>query len=211
MRAPSPALVVSVIALFIALGGTTYAATSLPANSVGTAQLKNGAVTTVKISKSTVSGLAADAAGSVLTFDGPATANPSPTTLGTVLGDTWSAECALSEGHADILVFLKTSDGSWTWDGSAETSASSASAFRVVAPGPAGHYSTARELGTYPAGAAPSDFELQEEGLQLAPAAGYLALHLTALDTTAPSQSCHMSVDAIPQKVVAKKTLRRRR
>jgi hypothetical protein len=47
---PSPALVVSLIALFVALGGTSYAAiTSLPANSVGTKQLKNGAVTGTKL------------------------------------------------------------------------------------------------------------------------------------------------------------------
>ena len=47
---PSPALVISLIALFVALGGTSYAAiTSLPANSVGTKQLKNGAVTAAKI------------------------------------------------------------------------------------------------------------------------------------------------------------------
>jgi hypothetical protein len=37
------------IALFVALGGTTYAATSLPANSVGTPQIKNKAVTAAKI------------------------------------------------------------------------------------------------------------------------------------------------------------------
>jgi hypothetical protein len=42
-------LVISLIALFVALGGTTYAATSLPANSVGTPQIKNKAVTAAKI------------------------------------------------------------------------------------------------------------------------------------------------------------------
>ena len=39
---PSPALVVATIALIVALGGTSYAA--LSNNSVGTNQLKNGAV-----------------------------------------------------------------------------------------------------------------------------------------------------------------------
>ena len=47
---PSPAFVVSLIALFVALGGTSYAAiTALPARSVGTTQLKNNAVTGPKI------------------------------------------------------------------------------------------------------------------------------------------------------------------
>jgi hypothetical protein len=47
---PSPALVISLIALFVALGGTSYAAiTALPKNSVGTAQIKNGAVTAAKL------------------------------------------------------------------------------------------------------------------------------------------------------------------
>ena len=32
---------IALLALFIALGGTTYAATSLPKNSVGTKQLRN--------------------------------------------------------------------------------------------------------------------------------------------------------------------------
>jgi hypothetical protein len=50
---PSPALLVALIALFVALGGTSYAAiTSIPANSVGTKQLKDGAVTAAKISSS---------------------------------------------------------------------------------------------------------------------------------------------------------------
>jgi len=56
---PSPAMVVALIALFVALGGTTYAATSLPRQSVGTAQLKNGAVTGTKINKRTLRALKA--------------------------------------------------------------------------------------------------------------------------------------------------------
>ncbi len=47
---PSPALVISLVALFVALGGTSYAAiNALPKNSVGTKQLKNGAVTAAKL------------------------------------------------------------------------------------------------------------------------------------------------------------------
>jgi len=50
-RRPSAALVVATVALFVALGGTGYAVTSLPKNSVGTSQLKNGAVTNKKVAK----------------------------------------------------------------------------------------------------------------------------------------------------------------
>jgi hypothetical protein len=43
-------------ALFIALGGTSYAAVNLPAGSVGTRQLRNGAVTPSKLSAKNFSG-----------------------------------------------------------------------------------------------------------------------------------------------------------
>jgi hypothetical protein len=46
MQKPTPATVIALAALFVSLGGTTYAATNLPANSVGSKQLKTGAVTT---------------------------------------------------------------------------------------------------------------------------------------------------------------------
>jgi hypothetical protein len=47
---PSPAMVVALIALFVAMAGGAYAATQLPKNSVGSAQLKNSAVTPAKLS-----------------------------------------------------------------------------------------------------------------------------------------------------------------
>ena len=51
---PSPAMVVSCLALVVALGGTGYAAITLPANSVGAKQLKKGAVQTAKIKNGAV-------------------------------------------------------------------------------------------------------------------------------------------------------------
>jgi hypothetical protein len=48
-RRPSASLVVSVIALFVALGGVGWAAVQLPAGSVGTAQLQDASVTNWKI------------------------------------------------------------------------------------------------------------------------------------------------------------------
>jgi hypothetical protein len=46
---PSPATVIASIALLVALAGTGYAATSLPANSVGNKQLQSNAVTSSKV------------------------------------------------------------------------------------------------------------------------------------------------------------------
>jgi hypothetical protein len=50
VRRPSPALVISCLALTVALGGTSYATVlAVPKNSIGTAQLKNSAVTSAKV------------------------------------------------------------------------------------------------------------------------------------------------------------------
>jgi hypothetical protein len=56
LRAPSPALVISLVALFVALGGTGYAALRLPRNSVGTVQLQNNSVIAPKIRNGTIVG-----------------------------------------------------------------------------------------------------------------------------------------------------------
>jgi len=48
---PSPAMVVACSALIVSLAGTGYAALKLPANSVGSRQLKNGAVTNAKVKR----------------------------------------------------------------------------------------------------------------------------------------------------------------
>jgi hypothetical protein len=48
-RLPSPALFVACVALVVALGGVSYAASVLPKNSVGTAQLKKKSVTSSKV------------------------------------------------------------------------------------------------------------------------------------------------------------------
>ena len=53
-RRPSPAMLVALLALFLAAGGASYAATALPRNSVGTAQLRNSAVTNPKIANGAV-------------------------------------------------------------------------------------------------------------------------------------------------------------
>jgi hypothetical protein len=106
------------------------------------------------------------------------------------------------------LVFIKTSDGSWTWDPGQEVdsgSGTSVDAFHVAFP--AGTYSASTLIGSDQGGTAPNDYELEDQGLQLKPVSGYLALHITVLDTTAPSHSCHMTVNAIPETVTAPSAL----
>ena len=56
LRTPSPALCVALLALFVALGGTTWAALSLPPNSVGTRQLMRDAVNGQKVRNHSLTG-----------------------------------------------------------------------------------------------------------------------------------------------------------
>ena len=53
-RRPGASLVISFAALFVALGGASYAAINLPANSVGNAQLQNGSVGNWKLKVNSV-------------------------------------------------------------------------------------------------------------------------------------------------------------
>jgi hypothetical protein len=60
-RRPSPALVISVLALFVALGGSAYAASKIgtkdiKANAITAGKIKKNAVTTAKIKKEAVTG-----------------------------------------------------------------------------------------------------------------------------------------------------------
>jgi hypothetical protein len=48
---------VGYVALFIALGGTSYAVASLPANSVGSRQIKNHSITPNKFDRSAIGGV----------------------------------------------------------------------------------------------------------------------------------------------------------
>jgi hypothetical protein len=54
LRRPSAPLLISVVALFFALGGASYAAITIPTNSVGNRQIRNNAVTYKKIAPGTI-------------------------------------------------------------------------------------------------------------------------------------------------------------
>jgi hypothetical protein len=53
-RRPSAPMAISLVALFMSIGGVGWAATQLPAGSVGTTQLRNGAVTSPKLANGSV-------------------------------------------------------------------------------------------------------------------------------------------------------------
>ena len=81
---PSPATWIACLALAVALGGTAYAAVTLPAKSVGTKQLKNGAVTKQKIAKKTIAALRGNT-GPMGQAGPPGAAGPGATSTETIL------------------------------------------------------------------------------------------------------------------------------
>jgi hypothetical protein len=85
--------VIAYLALFVALGGSAYAVTKLPKNSVGPKQLKANAVTAAKIKNGAVTG--AKIAANTVTG-----ANVDESTLGRVPSAA-SAESATTAGHAN--------------------------------------------------------------------------------------------------------------
>jgi hypothetical protein len=131
--------ILSVIAVFLALGGASYAAISLPKNSVGTAQIRAGAVTAGKLADESVGGNALsdgvraslDRAGPPgprgeagpagpqgpgatrihLSRDGTPSATPQP--IATVGGLTLKAACDTTSGQTS-LVFAVDSEEAGT-------------------------------------------------------------------------------------------------
>jgi hypothetical protein len=107
LRTPSPAFAVSAAALILALGGTSYAALTLPKNSVGTKQLKTGAVTGKKLHKGAVNSASiANGAvtGSKLNLAGvtvPAAGHASTADSATNAGHATAADSATNAGHAN--------------------------------------------------------------------------------------------------------------
>jgi hypothetical protein len=79
---------IAYLALFIALGGTGYAAMNLPANSVGTKQIRNGSIQPAKLDRKLIAGSVrawalVSASGRVLAGEGQPTVQ-----LGTGPGST---------------------------------------------------------------------------------------------------------------------------
>jgi hypothetical protein len=111
-RTPSPAMVVACLALTVALSGAGYAAIVLPANSVGTKQLKRGAVAAsdVRAGAITRRKVRADAITSAKVLNNALTgADVNEATLGQVPAAASSANSDMVDGlHANQLVRATT-------------------------------------------------------------------------------------------------------
>jgi len=222
-------MLVALVALFVALGGGAYAALALPKNSVGSAQLKKGAVTPVKLSPAAKTALSrpgpngeagprgpegprgdpgpkgdTGAAGDtgatgpgaqILSWDEAAGATPVRKVIGTVLGDTFSAECLIpAPGEAEVKVYVLTGDGSLRWDIGSESTDGSTNMGRAANLNvPAGTLLTPTQFGAATATAGGSSSDHNSQIVQLAPVRGYLDLHEIA-STQNSAQTCHVSV-----------------
>jgi hypothetical protein len=112
----------AIVALFIALGGTSYAATQLPANSVGSRQIRAGAVTPSKLSPALKSQLRKAAPKAVAAWRDPAIATAisaagqrvlSEKVL-TVAADAPWVDSGLSIATGQHLWADTRSDGKWS-------------------------------------------------------------------------------------------------
>jgi len=92
VKLPRHNTVIAYLALFVALGGSAYAATQLPKNSVGSKQIKPNAVTAPKLKSGAVTG-------AKIGTNSVTGANIDESTLGRVPSAT-SAESATAAGHA---------------------------------------------------------------------------------------------------------------
>jgi hypothetical protein len=79
--------IVAYLSLFVALGGTSYAAVAIPRNSVGAAQLRNHSITPVKFNPSAINGSVrawaiVGASGNVIAGAGKPTVTTAPSVPG---------------------------------------------------------------------------------------------------------------------------------
>ena len=156
---PSPAMIVAIVALVLSLGGTSYAAIVLPANSVGTTQIKRSAVTGAKVKNSSltlsdISGASLSKMGRVAYADGPnvgvdtmgiatvATASLTVPKRGFVLVQGWACMNAVGDGTCHVYLVDETAGTGSTYNAvrlaSGEEAGGSVSA---VFPVPAGERS----------------------------------------------------------------------
>lgn len=114
--------VMATIAVFVALGGSSYAALSLPKKSVGTKQLKRNAVTSPKVRDGAITGADVNESSFGQVPSAATAANATNATNAANAGHATNADTATNAGHA-------TSADKATSAGSATTAGTANSAF----------------------------------------------------------------------------------
>ena len=114
IRRLSPAMVVACVALAVALGGVGYAAITLPANSVGTLQLKANAVNSSKVLNGSLLNADFKAGQAPTGPTGPAGAKGDPGVAATGLRAIVLADGSIaSAGSSGVTASLKTGTGTY--------------------------------------------------------------------------------------------------
>lgn len=133
----------------------------------------------------------------ILNYDEAASATPTPKTIGTVLGVTFSAECSIpGPGEAETKVSVLPEGGSLRWDVGTELTDNGVNTVRSTSTNaPAGSVLTPTLIAVATANSGGSQSDHQSEVVELAPQRGYLNLHTTA-STQSSAQTCHVSVMA---------------
>ncbi|HEY3463217.1 MAG TPA: hypothetical protein VGK62_07205 [Gaiellaceae bacterium] len=222
-----PATIVAAVALFVAFGGgaAAYATGLIPGS-----QIKNHSIAAKKLTRKAIRSLhgrrgaqgpagpaGAPGArgpagptgpqgpgGKIATYDATASASPTVKTLGTFLGDTIGAACSIpAAGQAEVTLYLKTTDGSWRVDDSiaeSDNDGASTSAGAGYADVPAGTFSSLVPFLADTANAGGFISHVQLHFIQIRPVAGSAIWHYTA-STKDGAQTCHLSVEAIPETI----------
>jgi len=208
------------VALFVALGG---GAVAYAAGVINGSQIKNHSIAAKKLTSSAIKSLHGQTGpagppgpqgvpgpqgteGTILAYDANAvTGSPTPTTVGTVLGDTYGATCTSSSGSASFRLYLQTTDGSWTadFDSITHNSIDQILADAYHTNQPAGGLSTPQIVDALIADSGGHQADRQVDFVQLSPSPGLVTWHETAITTTAPSATCHLSIQAIPESLTA--------
>jgi hypothetical protein len=234
LHKPTHATVVSYLALFVALGGSAYAATGgdfilghtnkanqssvltntgsgpalkLTTNKRGTPPLavSNGSKIT-NLNADSLDGLDSSAfprtsAFRTLSFHAASSLTPTMHTLGTVLGDTISADCRVfGNNDVQLRVYLKTNNGSWS-GGYASVINDGGTKTIDANTVPAGPFSTPTQLDLLTAltqangGPTPYRYSGHLDIVQLAPVKGHLVVHEIAQTS---DHTCTLWVQSSP-------------
>jgi hypothetical protein len=206
-----PATLVAATALFVALGGGAAAYAS---GLISGSQIKNHSIPATKLTKTAIEslrgkrGLRGPAgqpgpSGKIVVYDATAKTSPTTTTLGTFLGDTIGASCALNSGAVVLTVYVRTADGSWNADYAvvANNNGTVTSNARTI-DDKAGTLTTFKGIDSRTANPGSHESDGRLDFLQVGHSPGSMIWHETA-STKGSANTCHLLVQSFPETITA--------